>query len=63
MALTVLKMPKLVYDFANTDVTLDDYELPVTASSFKLNGNEVTPFYQESTDTYRFLVKPGTVHI
>ena len=25
MALTVLKMPKLVYDFANTDVTLDDY--------------------------------------
>lgn len=60
MALTVLKMPKLVYDFANTDVTLDDYELPVTASSFKLNGNEVTPFYQESTDSYRFLVKPGT---
>lgn len=59
MALAVLKMPKLVYNFVNSDVTLDDYELPVTNVSFKLDNAVVTPYYQESTDTYRFLVKPG----
>lgn len=60
MALVVLKMPKLVYDFANTDVTLDDYELPIINGTFTLNGDEAVPYYQESTDTYRFLVKPET---
>lgn len=60
MALVVLKMPKLVYDFANTDVTLDDYELPIVNGTFTLNGDEAVPYYQESTDTYRFLVKPET---
>lgn len=59
MALVVLKMPKLVYNFVNSDVTLDDYELPVTNVSFKLDNVDVTPYYQESTGTYRFLVKPG----
>lgn len=59
MALVVLKMPKLVYNFINQEVTLDDYELPVTNVSFKLNNAGVTPYYQESTGTYRFLVKPG----
>lgn len=59
MALAVLKMPKLVYNFVNSDVTLDDYELPVTNVSFKLDNAVVTPYYQASTDTYRFLVKPG----
>lgn len=59
MALTVVKMPKLVYNFVNDDVTLDDYELPITNVSFKLNDIDVTPYYQENTDTYRFLVKPG----
>lgn len=59
MALVVLKMPKLVYNFINPEVTLDDYELPVTNVSFKLDDAGVTPYYQESTDTYRFLVKPG----
>lgn len=59
MALAVLKMPKLVYNFVNSDVTLDDYELPVTNVSFKLDNAGVTPYYQESTGTYRFLVKPG----
>lgn len=59
MALVVLKMPKLVYNFVNSDVTLDDYELPVTNGSFKLDNAGVTPYYQESTGTYRFLVKPG----
>ncbi|WP_294553484.1 fimbrillin family protein [uncultured Bacteroides sp.] len=58
MALVVLKMPKLVYDFVNTDVTLDDYELPIANASFTLNGTEATPFYEEGTETYRFLVKP-----
>lgn len=60
MALVVVKMPKLVYDFVNADVTLDDYELPITDATFKLNEQEATPYYQEETDTYRFLVKPGT---
>lgn len=59
MALVVLKMPKLVYNFVNPEVTLDDYELPVTNVSFKLDNAGVTPYYQESTGTYRFLVKPG----
>lgn len=59
MALVVLKMPKLVYNFVNPEVTLDDYELPVTNVSFKLDNAAVTPYYQESTGTYRFLVKPG----
>lgn len=59
MALAVLKMPKLVYNFVNSDVTLDDYELPVTNVSFKLDNASVTPYYQESIGTYRFLVKPG----
>lgn len=60
MGLLVVKMPKLVYDFANADVTLDDYELPVSNVAFKLNDAEAAPYYQESTDTYRFLVKPGS---
>ena len=59
MALAVLKMPNLVYNFINSDVTIDDYELPITNASFKLNNKEVTPYYQKSTGAYRFLVKPG----
>lgn len=59
MALAVIKMPKIIYDFANTDVALDDYELPITNATFKLNGNDATPYYEESMDTYRLLVKPG----
>lgn len=59
MALAVLKMPNLVYNFINSDVTIDDYELPITNASFKLNNKEVTPYYQKSTGAYRFFGKTG----
>lgn len=56
MALAVIQMPKLVYAFTNANV--DDYALPVTVGSFTLNNAETIPYYQESTDTYRFLINP-----
>jgi hypothetical protein len=59
MALAVLKMPNLVYNFINGSVTIDDYEIPISNASFKLNNEEVTPYYQKGTGAYRFLVKPG----
>lgn len=60
MALAVIQMPEKVYAFTNTDITLDDYKLPVTVGAFTMNNNEAVPYYQESTDTYRFLVNPNT---
>lgn len=56
MALAVIQMPELVYSFTNGNI--DDYKLPVSVGSFTLNEVEATPYYQESTDTYRFLVNP-----
>ena len=57
MALAVVKMPKLTYHFTNVEVA--DYQLPLKAGSFTLNNAAATAYYQESTDTYRFLVNPN----
>ena len=57
MALAVVKMPSLTYSFTNGGI--DDYLLPLTAGSFTVNNTQATPYYQESTDTYRFLVNPN----
>lgn len=57
MALAVVKMPKLTYSFTNGGI--DDYLLPLAAGSFTVNNAQATPYYQESTDTYRFLVNPN----
>lgn len=61
MALAVLQMPNVVYDFTNTDVTIDDYILPTQAGSFKLNNKTLKPYEQEidSKTYYRFLVNPN----
>ena len=61
MALAVLQMPDVVYDFTNTDVTIDDYILPTQAGSFKLNNKIAKPYEQEinSKTYYRFLVNPN----
>lgn len=56
MALAVVQMPELVYSFTNGGI--DDYLSPVSVGSFTLDNVEATPYYQESTDTYRFLVNP-----
>lgn len=57
MALAVVKMPSLTYSFTNGGI--DDYLLPLAAGSFTVNNTQATPYYQESTDTYRFLVNPN----
>lgn len=56
MALAVIQMPKVTYSFTNAN--MDDYSLPVSVGSFALNKVEAAPYYQKSTDTYRFLVNP-----
>ena len=57
MALAVVKMPNLTYSFTNGGI--DDYLLPLAAGSFTVNNTQATPYYQESTDTHRFLVNPN----
>ncbi|MFG6411037.1 MAG: fimbrillin family protein [Bacteroides acidifaciens] len=57
MALAVVKMPKLTYSFTNGGI--DDYLMPIAAGSFTLNNAAATPYYQATTDTYRFLVNPN----
>lgn len=59
MALAVIQMPEIVYSFTNGNI--DDYKLPVSVGTFTLNNAEATPYYQESTDTYRFLVNPKKI--
>lgn len=61
MALAVLQMPDVVYNFTNTDVTIDNYILPTQAGSFKLNNKTAKPYKQEidSKTYYRFLVNPN----
>ena len=57
MALAVIQMPEIVYDFTNANI--DDYTLPAGVRfRFTLNDVDATPYYQESTDTYRILVNP-----
>lgn len=57
MSLAVVKMPKLTYSFTNGGI--DDYLLPLAAGAFTFNNASATPYYQESTDTYRFLINPN----
>lgn len=57
MAVVVMKKPTVTYDFTNEGVA--DYILTTDFNSFNLQGKPATPYYQKSTDTYRFLVKPG----
>lgn len=61
MALAVLQMPEVIYDFTNEDATIADYALPTKASSFKLNNTTAKPYEQEinSKTYYRFLVNPN----
>lgn len=59
MALAVIQMPEIVYSFTN-EPAIDDYKLPVTVGDFNVDGASAKPFYQKSTDAYRFLVKPST---
>lgn len=61
MALAVLQMPEVVYNFTNTDVTIDDYALPTQAGTFKLNNQTANPYKQKigSKTYYRFLVNPN----
>lgn len=59
MALAVIQMPEIVYSFTN-EPAIDDYKLPVAVGDFNVDGASAKPFYQESTDAYRFLVKPST---
>lgn len=61
MALAVLQMPNVVYNFTNTDVTIDNYTLPTQAGTFKLNNQTAKPYEQviDSKNYYRFLINPN----
>ncbi len=56
MALAVLKMPNLVYDFTNGG--LDDYSLNVAPKELLINDVKTTPYYDAASGTYMALVKP-----
>lgn len=58
MALAVLKMPYLTYDFTNAGI--DDYSLNVAPKELFVNKVKTTPYYDSSTGTYMALVKPDT---
>lgn len=58
MAHAVIDVPKTVYRFANTDVSISDYVVPVD-----FTGSEVKPYCRETDEAYHCIVKPagGTV--
>ena len=56
MALAVLKMPNLTYDFTNAGI--DDYSLNVAPKELFVNEVKTAPYYDSSTGTYMALVKP-----
>lgn len=58
MALAVLKIPNLVYDFTNGG--LDDYSLNVAPKELFINDVKTTPYYDAASGTYMALVKPET---
>lgn len=58
MALAVLKMPNLVYDFTNGG--LDDYSLNVAPKELLISDVKTTPYYDAASGTYMALVKPET---
>lgn len=55
MALAVIEMPKTVYKFTNTDVTIPDY---TAASSVDFTDSNVKP-YEISPGAYRCIVNPA----
>lgn len=61
MALAVLQMPEVVYNFTNTDVIIDNYALSTQPGTFKLNSQTAKPYEQkiDSKNYYRFLVNPN----
>lgn len=56
MALAVIEMPKTVYKFTNTDVTIPDY---IVASSANFTDGSVQP-YGIAPGTYRCIVNPAS---
>lgn len=60
MALAVLQMPTMVYEFTNATVAIENYTLPTKAGLFKLNKEEARPYEQiiDSKTYYRFLINP-----
>lgn len=61
MALAVLKMPNLVYDFTNGGI--DDYSLNVAPKELFVNDVETNPYYDSESGTYMALVKPDAEYI
>ena len=59
MALAVIQMPDLVYNFTNANI--DTYTVPTQAGTFQLNAKEAKPYEQDinSQTYYRFLIKPN----
>lgn len=54
MALAVIDVPKTVYRFTNTDVSISGYEVPVN-----FTGSDVKPYRRETAGTYNCIVKPA----
>ena len=55
MALAVIELPKTVYKFTNTDVTIPDY---IQYPSIDFAESEVKP-YAHTPGTYRYIVNPA----
>lgn len=55
MALAVMEMPKTLYKFTNTDITISDYTV---VPSVDFTGSDVRP-YSCASGTYRFIVNPA----
>lgn len=64
MSIAAISLPGKVYNFQNTETTIDPYTLPATPGDFKVKqGAEVekviNPFYDKKNGLYRILVKPN----
>lgn len=61
MAMIAVEFPYLTYNFTNPD--LDSYSIPSSGATFNLIQGEsttsITPYYDETTNKYRLLVKPN----
>ena len=55
MALAVIDVPKTVYHFTNTDVSISDY----VVAPVDFSGSEVKPWRCGTDGTYRCIVKPA----
>lgn len=64
MSIAAISLPGKIYNFQNTETTIDPYTLPATPGDFKVKqGAEVEkvvkPFYDKKNGLYRILVKPN----